>query len=302
MPRVKEHQPGEQFNYLTLVEPLRISKWGDMVWECLCKCGKRHEARIRQLRAGSVRSCGCYTKSPEYKNNLIKGLTKHGYAKHPLYHLWHSMIHRCTAENDIGFAKYGGRGIRVCERWMDSIENFIADIGPRPSKRHTLDRIDNDGHYEPNNVRWATKEEQAENKAGNRYKWAVVEINDDITDEQLTAWHSHPTLPSLLSTVFNGRPLPESLVFDSCLPTGAALFKWDSGTGYTPTKDKVIVGNKYGRLTLVRVLEERNKDNRLVGWFSCECGTEKAIQLSSVAKGATASCGCLHRQKVSKSN
>lgn len=302
MPKAKEHQPGEQFKYLTLVEPLRISKWGDMVWKCLCKCGKHHEARIRQLRAGMIKSCGCYTKSEEYKNNLIKGLTKHGYANHPLYHLWHSMIHRCTAENDIGYAKYGGRGIRVCDRWMNSIEDFITDVGPRPSKQHSLDRIDNDGNYEPNNVRWATREQQAENKIGNRYKWVVVEVDNAITDEQLKGWSGHPELMVLLTKVLNNKTLPESLVFDSRLPTGVALFKWDSGTGYIPTKDKVTVGNKYGRLTLMRILEERNTDNRLVGWFKCDCGNEKSIQLSSVAKGATTSCGCYHRQRISKSS
>jgi ribosomal protein L28 len=88
----------------------------------------------------------------------------HGCSREPLYQTWQSMIARCTNQKHEYYDIYGGRGIRVCERWMQSPKNFFDDVGPRPSKKHQLDRIDNDGNYEPGNVRWATLVEQVRNR------------------------------------------------------------------------------------------------------------------------------------------
>lgn len=94
-----------------------------------------------------------------------------GPRKAPEWRCWYNMIHRCTNPNSDLWKWYGGRGIEICTRWLTSYENFIADMGPRPSPHHSIDRINNDGNYEPKNCRWATRAEQQANKhwGGNRW-------------------------------------------------------------------------------------------------------------------------------------
>lgn len=91
---------------------------------------------------------------------------KTGRSSNPAYHCWYSMLDRCLNSSAISFRNYGARGISVCDRWRTSFEDFIADVGSRPSRRHSLDRIDNSGNYEPGNVRWATSSQQNRNKSG----------------------------------------------------------------------------------------------------------------------------------------
>jgi hypothetical protein len=101
---------------------------------------------------------------------------------HPLYHIWRGMMHRCENPRATGFKNYGGRGIKVCDRWRNSLELFAADMGPRPSDKHSLDRLDNGGHYEPGNVRWVTQQEQMSNCRHCRYLTANGET------KTLSAW------------------------------------------------------------------------------------------------------------------
>jgi hypothetical protein len=126
---------------------------GMVVWELLCDCGNGYQATTRALSSGK-RSCGCTWRT------MVDGLPM---SKHPLCCIWRNMVRRCCNPKDMKYPDYGGRGIRVCERWM-TFQHFVQDIGDRPGLDYTLDRIDNDGHYELENVRWATKSVQNMNR------------------------------------------------------------------------------------------------------------------------------------------
>lgn len=116
-------------------------------------CGKEWESMISSIKSGLVKSCGCLSKN----NNISHGL---GY--HPLYKTWIMMKHRCYDSKTVGYENYGGRGIKVCERWLD-IKNFVEDMYPSWEEGLTLDRINTNGNYEIDNCRWSDKKTQARN-------------------------------------------------------------------------------------------------------------------------------------------
>lgn len=134
------------------------------VWLCICDCGIETKIRKENLTSGNSTSCGCG------KYVGLDAMT-HGYSKHRLaggenpkfYRTWSMMLDRCRNPRNKSYKYYGGRGIRVCERWH-TFENFLADMGQRPSGQHSIDRINNDGDYEPDNCRWATQIEQRHNR------------------------------------------------------------------------------------------------------------------------------------------
>jgi len=122
-----------------------------------CSCGKQFKTMSSSIKRGATKSCGCYQKKQASASN-----TKHGMSSHPIYSVWKDMIGRCKNENNNNFSYYGARGIKVCERWLN-IENFIEDMYHSYQECLEIDRIDNEGNYEPSNCRWATGSTQQRN-------------------------------------------------------------------------------------------------------------------------------------------
>ncbi|WP_439606849.1 hypothetical protein [Hydrogenophaga sp.] len=139
--------------------PTRVTPCGSKkaYWVCACECGTQDQVRAEHLKTGRSVSCGCWKAEAAAAQKLT-----HGGRRTPLYEVWTQMIQRCENPNNKRFADWGGRGIKVCERWHD-FAAFRSDMGD-PPRGHSIDRRNNDGHYEPGNCRWATPKQQAANK------------------------------------------------------------------------------------------------------------------------------------------
>lgn len=141
-------------------------------WLCECSCGNNTIVNSQHLKLGHTISCGCYQKE------IVGSLNKtHGMRKTPEYNAWCAMRQRCSNSNVNGWDNYGGRGIKVCKEWDESFEKFFEYIGKKPSIKHSLDRIDTNGNYEPGNVRWSTSSVQCKN----RRKWKKTKLKTHCT-------------------------------------------------------------------------------------------------------------------------
>lgn len=158
---------GQRFGSWTVEGRGGKDKHGQALWLCLCDCGNRSEVPGGRLRRGESRSCGCQKGAACAAANIKHGASVRGRMTSE-YRAWSNMIDRCERPGNKQYADWGGRGIKVCVRWRESFAAFLEDMGPRPSPSHTIDRVDNDGDYEPGNCRWATRREQGLNKRNNR--------------------------------------------------------------------------------------------------------------------------------------
>jgi len=145
---------------------------------CRCDCGTTRTVLAGNLTNGTSASCGC-----SRTESTAARCRSHGESSHsggtPEYRTWRNILIRCSCRKHPSWSRYGGRGIAVCNRWLHSFQNFLSDMGRKPTPEHSIDRINNDGNYEPSNCRWATRSQQMRNR---RPRAAMMEVSDEAND------------------------------------------------------------------------------------------------------------------------
>lgn len=179
---------GQIFGRLTVGDrhPVK-NKQGGYRWNCKCICGNLVIVTGSLLKFGNSKSCGCILKENTIKRNIANAI--HGMTDSIEYSSWGSMKDRCNTITNKDYVNYGGRGIKICEEWNNSFENFYRDMGPRPNKKHSIERINVNGNYEPSNCKWATSKEQSNNRRTNR---RISYKDETLTLKQLSEKYNVP--------------------------------------------------------------------------------------------------------------
>lgn len=193
---------GMRYNRLQVLSIAGKDPGGRYLWLCRCDCGKEVIVEGNNLRSGHSKSCRCLSTEQIVEFNI-----SHGMSKTPTHICWLSMINRCYNPNNTGYKNYGGRGIKVCDRWLESFENFFEDMGERPNGL-TIERINNGGDYSPENCKWATRKEQSNNSRHNR----VITLNGKT--QNLQQWREELKIPkgTLQSRITRGKSHEEAIL------------------------------------------------------------------------------------------
>lgn len=212
--RPKDILVGLRFGHLRVTELAHTRRQGSF-WQCACDCGKTTIVRQSNLRRGTSKSCGC-ARAEYVSASRIKHGALAGYKTTSEYHSWASAKARCFNASHAYYPRYGGRGISMCEEWRNDFAVFLQDMGVKPNGT-SLDRIDNNGNYEPDNCRWATQSQQCRNKVNNRLfnfkgkSLCVVVIAERLgIPYKRLAWRLRAGWP--LDTAFQQKKFPRRAV------------------------------------------------------------------------------------------
>jgi hypothetical protein len=185
--------------------------------ECVCDCGSVKSVASHSIESGGSLSCGCLQREAASQVSRTHGMTNS-----PEHVCWRAIVARCERQTDDNYARYGARGIRICQRWRESFAAFYEDMGPRPSLAHSVDRIDNAEGYEPNNCRWATHTEQARNRTNN----LLLTLNGRT--QCLAAWAEElkTCIRTIQLRIRRGLPVEQALAPIKRAAPGMAGVRW----------------------------------------------------------------------------
>ncbi|WP_210316673.1 hypothetical protein [Agrobacterium tumefaciens] len=175
---------GERFERLVAVERVENNRHGRARFVCRCDCGGSVTVDAQALRRNMVKSCGCFR-----REFAVSQFTKHGLKGSAEYRAWTQMKTRCLNPKNRFYHRYGGRGITICAEWQESFETFYRDMGPRPSKRHSIERKNNDEGYRPGNCEWALPAVQAANRS------TVCNIEYNGISDNMAGWSRRTGIP-----------------------------------------------------------------------------------------------------------